>query len=533
MKTSASKIKLRLWSAVTFVLPFLSSSTAWADVHLPTLFSEGAVLQRGVPVPVWGTADADEVVTVSLNGKTAKATTDKLGKWTLKLPSLDAGGPFDLTVSGKNTLIIRNVAVGEVWIASGQSNMEFPLQTYAPSDPVYGPKAKEEIAAVNDPLLRMFAVPQKTSPDRAVGNTEELVGAAWKVAIPENAAKFSAIGYHYARELHSKLNVPVGIIQAAWFGTPAEAWTSRSVQEADPKLKVLLNMWDKKVLAYPMDQKTYEEQILPAWKLAIIKAKSEGRPESKKPRGPQGPDFQSRPATLFNAMINPLIPYGIKGVIWYQGEANASVAATYQPLFSGMIKDWRERWGEGDFPFLFVQLANIGAVQQQPVEEGWGLIREAQFQTLATPGTGMASAIDLADSENPNDIHPHNKREVGRRLSLIALATVYGEKIPSYSGPLYSGVKIVGSQAVLSFTNVDGGLVAKGDRLQGFALAGKYGKFVWADAKIEGDTIVVSSEQVPEPAAVRYGWANNPIGNLYNKDGLPASPFRTDRDLTE
>jgi sialate O-acetylesterase len=229
-------------------------------------------------------------------------------------------------------------------------------------------------------------------------------------------------------------------------------------------------------------------------------------------------------------MLNPLIPYGIKGAIWYQGEANANDAARYRILFPAMIKDWRNRWNQGDFPFLFVQLANFGPLQKLPVEKGWGPIREAQLMTLSLPNTGMASAIDLADPEKPEDVHPHNKQEVGRRLALIAFSTVYGQQVNSYSGPLYSGVKITGKQVWLSFTHTDSGLVAKGDQLKGFAIAGKDGKFVWADAKIDGNTIIVSSNDVPEPAAVRYDWASNPVGNLYNKEGLPASPFRTDPD---
>ncbi len=234
-------------------------------------------------------------------------------------------------------------------------------------------------------------------------------------------------------------------------------------------------------------------------------------------------------------MVNPLIPYGIKGVIWYQGESNSGNSSTYKTLFSAMIKDWRSRWSQGEFPFFFVQLANFQAVQKQPVESGWAgfaFIREAQLMTLGLTNTGMASAIDLADPENPEDVHPHNKREVGRRLSLIALAKVYNEKVASYSGPIYSGFKIAGNKARLSFDHADGGLMAKNGDVKGFAIAGKDGKFVWADAKIEGNEVVVSSQQVAEPTAIRYDWAMNPIGNLYNKEGLPASPFRTDTETS-
>lgn len=535
MNTCVSTRKLffiptRSWLAAAIALPFVGASTLQADVHVSPLFSDGAVLQRGMAVPVWGTADAGEAVTVTLNGKTAKVTADTSGNWSLKLPELAAGGPFDLTIAGKNTLVVHDVAVGEVWVASGQSNMQFPLQTFNPKDPVYGPKAQQEIAAVNDPLIRMFNVVRKVSPDKAVDNVTGPEGS-WKAATPENAGQFSAVGYYYARELRRKLNVPVGIIHSSWGGTPVAAWTSQSVMAANPTFKVVLDNWEKKLATYPEDKKTYEEQMV-TWKQAADAAKAEGKPAPKKPEEPMGPTHHYRPGTLFNGMLNPLIPYGIKGAIWYQGESDGypDTALRYRTLFPAMIQDWRARWNQGSFPFLFVQLANFQTPQASPSEGGWGLIREAQLLSLSTPNTGMASAIDLADPENPKDVHPHNKVEVGRRLSLIAFATVYGEKVSSYSGPLYSGVKFAGKEARLSFTHVDGGLAAKGEKLNGFAIAGNDHRFVWADARIDGDAVVVSSPEVVEPVAVRYGWAMNPIGNLVNKDGLPASPFRTDTE---
>ena len=519
--------KKTLWLTLAFAFPF--APAVRADIHLSSLFSDGAVLQRGIDAPVWGTADAGETIAASLNGKQAKTTADNSGRWMLKLPALQAGGPFDLTVSGKNTIVVHDVLVGEVWIASGQSNMEFPLNTFAPNDPVYGPKARAEIAAANDPLLRMFTVTKKLSPDAAIANTPGPDGS-WKAATPMEAGKFSAVAYYYACELRHKLNVPVGIIHTSWGGTPAEAWTSHSMLENDARLKSLFVAWDKKMADFPAAQKKYEEQILPEWKKNVQKAKAAGKPDPTKPRPPDGPNSPHQPCTLFNAMLNPLIPYGIKGVIWYQGESNSGDAATYKVLFPAMIQDWRSRWNQGVFPFLFVQLANFQAVQKQPAEGGWAFLREAQLMTLSLPNTGMTSAIDLADPEKPGDVHPHNKREVGRRLSLIALAKVYDQKIASHSGPIYSGFKTTGNKMRLSFNHADGGLVVKGDSLKGFAIAGKDGKFVWADAIIEGDEVVVSSPQVAEPAAVRYSWAMNPIGNLYNKEGLPASSFRTDTE---
>ena len=512
-----------------FSLAFVPA--AFCDVTLSPLFSDGAVLQRGQAVPVWGTAEPGEAVTVTINGKKAAATAGADGAWMLKLPSLVAGGPFEMVVKGKNLLVIHDVAVGEVWLASGQSNMEFPLQTFTPGNPVYGPKAREVIAAVNDPLLRMFTVPKKAAPDEPVPNTSN--SGSWKSAVPENVGKFSAVGYYYAAELRRKLNVPVGIIHSTVGGTSAEAWTSRDAQETDPKLRGLLAYYDKLAASYPADKKVYDEQTMPAYQAAVAEAKAEGKPEPKKPWPLKSPMDFNRPTTLFNGMISPLIPYGIKGVIWYQGEANGTQGIAYRRIFPTLIKDWRTRWNQGDFPFLYVQLPSFTALQKQPIEKGWTLLREAQLMTLSVANTGMASAIDLADPENPGELHPHNKAEVGRRLALIAFAQVYGEKVSSFSGPLCSNVQFAGNEARLSFTHVDGGLMAKGGKLAGFAIAGKDRKFVWAEARIDGDNIVASSSEVPEPTAVRYGWAMNPIGNLYNKEGLPASPFRTDFDAPE
>jgi sialate O-acetylesterase len=520
-------------------LVLLAVSTALAETRLSPLFSDGAVLQRGREVPIWGGADPGESVTVRMNGKEAVGTADGSGRWSVKLPSQDAGGPFDLTVQGKNTIVLHDILVGEVWVASGQSNMNFPLQTFVPADPVYGPPAKEAIAAANDPMLRMFNVKPSVSPDKPADNLE-LPDGQWKASTPETAGKFSAVAYYFATELRKSLNVPVGIIHSSIGGTPAETWMSQPAIASLPECKPVLEKWEKLIEAYPDATKTYQEKTLPEWKAAAEKAKAESLPPPRRMYPPMGPNHFARPSTLFNGMIAPLIPYGIQGVIWYQGEANsggnllACNPVVYRTLFPALIKDWRTSWGQGDFPFLFVQLANLRALQTKPVETaGLGKIREAQMMALSVPNTGMATAIDLADMENPDDIHPHNKKEVGRRLSLIALAKVYQQKIPSYSGPLFSGFKVEGSQVRLNFTHVDGGLTAEGDKLEGFAIAGKDGRYVWGNAKIDGETVLVSSDLVSEPANIRYGWAFNPIGNLRNKAGLPALPFRTDTEAAK
>lgn len=523
---------------LTLFLALTALSTARADVRISPLFSDGAVLQRGREVPIWGMADPGEAVTVRLNGKDAETTADASGRWSIRLPAQDAGGPFDLTVQGKNTIVRHDILVGEVWIASGQSNMQFPLATWDPKNPIHGPAAAETVAAANDPLLRMFTVKRHLSPDKPADDIDLPVGQ-WKEANPENAAGFSAVAYHFARELRKNLDVPVGIIHSSIGGTPVEAWTSQPVMASLPECKPVLERWDKRIEAFPAAMKIYEEKTLPEWTAAAEKAKAEGQPPPKKIYPPTGPDNFSRPSTLFNGMIAPLIPYGIQGVIWYQGEANGGGNAlacspiVYRTLFPAMIEDWRTRWDQGDFSFLFVQLANIRAPQTAPVQGGSASIREAQMMALSVPNTGMATAIDLADKDKPEDIHPHNKLEVGRRLSLIALATVYDQKIPSYSGPVLSGFKVEGNQVRISFTHADGGLAAADGKLVGFAISGKDGKFVWGTATIDGDTVVVSSDQVDEPANVRYGWAFNPIGNLRNQAGLPAPPFRTDTDAAK
>ena len=519
--------------ALALAMLLAGASIAVANVKPGPLFSDGAVLQQGANTPVWGIADPGEKVTVSIQGKQVSVTTDAQGHWMVRFPELTAGGPYTMTISGKNSVDIPNVAIGEVWVASGQSNMDFPLSTYKPTDPVYGPKAREEISKVNDPLLRFFIVSKRTAYEAPLPNDVNPPGG-WKEANPKNAYGFSGVAYHYAEQLRKNLNVPVGIIQSAWGATFAQAWTSKEGFESDPALKGILDGKERTIAGYPDALKKFQTEEIPSWNKACEVAKAQGKPLPKYPRGPMSPTDKMVPATLFNAMINPLIPYGIKGVIWYQGEADAGNYRQYRLLFPAMIRDWRKHWGQGDFPFLFVQLANIGKPQQAPSEGGWSGQRESQLMTLSVTNTGMACAIDLCDPDNPGDIHPHNKAEVGRRLSLIAFSQVYGKPVPSYSGPVYSGVQFQGGNAVLNFNHADGGLISKGgspDKVSGFAIAGTDGKFVWGNAKIVGNTVVVSSPEVPQPAMVRYDWSGNPIGNLNNAEGLPAVPFRTDPDI--
>ncbi len=445
-----------------------SSGILHAEVKPNVLFSDGAVLQRGQNVPVWGSANDGEKVTVEFGGQTV-TTTAQGGKWKLELKPLKAGGPFSMKISGDNEVTVNNLLVGEVWIASGQSNMEWTLNaSFQPE--VEKPKA-------NFPQIRMITAKKVAS----LQPLDEIQGK-WQECSPQTVGGFSAVAYYFARDLHAELGVPVGIISTSWGGTPAQAWTSAEGFEGQPELK------------------GYADQL---------KAAAAKPPE----KGP-GPHF---PSALYNAMIAPVVPYGMKGVIWYQGESNAGQSKQYQTLFPAMIADWRTKWKLGDFPFLFVQIAPF---KGQPPE-----IREAQFLTLAkSKNTAMAVTTDYGDA---NDIHPKQKEPVGNRLSLAARALAYGEKI-IYSGPLYKEMKVAGNEVGIRFDHTGGGLVAKDGDLKGFTIAGADGKFVPAKAVIKGDAVVVSAEGVSDPKSVRYGWDNVPDVNLFNKEGLPASPFRTD-----
>ena len=475
-----------------------------ADVKLPAIFSNHMVLQAGVNAPVWGWADAGEEVTVTIAGQTKKVTTGKDGKWMVKLDTLQAGAPVTLTVKGKNSIEIADVLVGDVWLCSGQSNMAMSVN---------GAKDFEkEKPAANFPNIRTFT-------------------GAWTVCSSNTVGWFSATAYFFGREIHQKTGVSIGLINSSVGGTPIEAWTSLEAQLAQPALRPAIDAHAKDIASAQamwnpeQVQADYEKQLV-TWKEAVVKAKADGKPEPRQPVKLIEPRLQTDPrAGLFNSKIAPLIPYALRGAIWYQGEANASAGKLYGMQLATLIQDWRTRWGS-EFPFAWVQLPEYMGVQTVPVEEsGWALVREGMLQTLKLPHTGMAIALGTGEAGN---IHPKNKQEVGRRLALWALATVYGQKDVA-SGPLPAGHKVTGDEVVLSFTHTNGGLVAKGGELKGFAIAGADHKWIWANAKLAGDTVIVSHPDVKSPVVVRYAWANNPAeANLYNGAGLPASPFRTD-----
>jgi sialate O-acetylesterase len=454
---------------------------AYADVRLPALVSNNMVLQRNKPLHIWGWADKGEKVTVSFQNGTYKATTGADGKWQVTLPAKPAGGPYTMTIKGNNAITLDNILIGEVWIASGQSNMEMPVNGWT-----HVINFEQEIKAANYPEIRLFQINHTTStaPEEDVATWQ----GGWQPCSPATISLFSAVGYFFAREIYTHEHIPVGVIHTSWGGTVAEAWASGESL--------------KKMPAFADTVKALESL-----------------PEVKHPGDP------NKSTLLYNAMIHPLLPYAIRGAIWYQGESNADRAYQYRELFPLMIKDWRKHWNNGEFPFYFVQLANWKEKQKEPAGSHWAELREAQLRTLSLPNTGMASAVDIGDDK---DIHPRNKQEVGRRLSLIARAQVYGEKIP-YSGPVYVSRQVAGRKITLTFKHTDDGLhVKNGAELKGFTIAGADKKFHWAQAKISGDHVIVWSDDVAAPVAVRYSWADNPDGNLYNGAGLPASPFRTD-----
>ncbi len=652
MITNAKRSKLIL------IFLIVVSMTSPGQVRLPKLISDGMVLQRDAKIKIWGWASKDEKVTVKFLNSIYETKADAGGNWSITLPKLKAGGPYDMQVSAGNSITVHDILVGEVWVCSGQSNMELPMKRVSWNYP-------GEIDNSTNKYIRQFAVAQKYNfnfPEK------DLPYGSWKSADPKNTPDFSAVAYFFGKELYEKYKVPIGLINASLGGSPVESWISADSLKKFPKYyneaemfkdSTLINKieaadnartnawytelwkrdvgnkkendwynpslitatWDSmKVPGYWADSKLgmvngavwFRKNVnipevmigkpaklilgrivdadsafingvfvgtigyqyppsrfdIPAGVLrkgentivvrvisnsgkggfvedkqyAIVAGKNsinlEG--EWKYKLGAEMPALAGqtfviwKPIGLYNAMIAPLLNYYIKGVIWYQGESNAERAGEYGNLFSTMIKDWREKWNEGAFPFLFVQLPNFMEAKSHPSESSWALLREAQLKTLSLPNTGMAVAIDIGEW---NDIHPLDKKDVGHRLFLTAEKIAYGNDTVNYSGPIYNSMKIEGNKIVLSFNNVNGGLIAKSSsQLKGFAIAGADKHFVGAQAKIMqgtpnggNDKIVVWSDQIKNPAAVRYAWADNPAGaNLFNKGGLPASPFRTD-----
>lgn len=516
-------------AGITWVL---CATSAFATMTVPPLFGDHMVLQREKANPIWGTAEPKEPLKISLNGQTVSTVADEHGHWKAQLPSLPAGGPYTLSVEGSSKVDFQDVMIGEVWICSGQSNMEISIQTAL--------NGGKEIAAAKYPNLRLFTV-KRASSDHQLDTFQ----GAWSPCTPESVKSFSATAYFFGRDLQQALNVPVGVVVSAWSGASIENWLSSEAFAKDPDAAAMQAAWQKGVDDFPNAKAAYDA-LVADFPQATEKAKAENKPLPRLPHTPLAGDGQTpeeapflfdqkvqhyaiqHPSCLFNGMIAPIIPYGMRGVLWYQGESNLFRAEQYRRLFPLLITDWRSRWGQGDFPFLYVQLPNIGkpSTDPMPPQNNYPELREAQALALSLPATFMTVNYDLGTG----DIHPNNKPAIGHRLAIAAQAAIYGAQIAS-RGPVFKSLKTEGAQLRLTFDDdpLGGGLaVQRGNELKGFAVAGADGKYAWAEARIDGDAVLLSSTQVAEPKTVRYAWENFPEATLGNKAGLPAAPFRTD-----
>ncbi len=632
---------------IALLATMLFLTSGMCQVRLPRLVSDGMVLQRDAEVNVWGWATPGEKVAVEFRGKVYDATTDSAGKWSVSLAKQKHGGPFEMTIRATNQIVIRDIVVGDVWVCSGQSNMELMMMSVAT-------RYKTEIDASENKFIRQFAVPRKYT---FKGPLQDVANASWFSANPNTVLKFSAVAYFFAKDLYDRYKVPIGLINATLGGSRTESWMSEDAlkqfpeyfneyqQYKDSTFIAKIESDDRKRIGdWHRTAAQRDESYRHGWKTAdstpedwkeievpqrwndgelgqvngvvwlrkefeisksmvaaegklhlgnIVDADSTFvngvfvgatgnmyvprtytipsnllkpgknsvtvRVVSTAGRGGfvrdkdyrlitqddtislqgmwryrigtkmeplVGPTFiMWKPGGLYNGMIGPILPYTIKGVIWYQGESNVGKAMEHYTLFPALIKNWRDKWQQGDFPFLFVQLPNFNEAQNNPSESGWAMFRESQRHALSIPNTGMAVAIDVGEW---NDIHPANKKDVGKRLAVAARPVAYDERGVS-SGPMYKSMKVKGKKVILSFESIGGGLDARGGALKCFAIAGADGKFVWATAIVKNEVVEVWSENIEKPLAVRYAWADNPEGaNLYNKEGLPASPFRTD-----
>jgi sialate O-acetylesterase len=487
-------------SLAVLVTIFATLPCARAEIRLPNILSSHMVLQRDRPIHIWGWAAVGESVSVSLNQITRNAKSDDLGRWSVYLPPQPVGGPQRLIVAGTNTLTLEDILIGDVWFASGQSNMEMPLQGFPPQ--AFVKDSAEEIKGADQPQLRLLHLRNKSSEFPLSDND-----AKWTVCSPETAKNFSAVAYFFGRDLAAKEHVPIGLIDSTWGGTPAEAWVSMDTLSSDASLMPV----------FAARGHMMEEQELNA--VMLEREKREGKTQWH-------PDPASwRPGGLYNGMVAPAVGYGIKGVIWYQGESNTASdrAYMYEKVFAALIGDWRAHWHEGPFPFLFVQIANFGS----KTAETWPIVREAQRRSLSVANTAMAVAIDVG---TPDNVHPPDKQTVAARLGLAARALAYGEASIEYSGPAFRQVSSEENGIRVWFDHVSDGLQAKGPALSGFEVAGADHKFSPASARIEGTSVFVSNEQIASPKYVRYGWRNSPDVNLYNSAGLPASPFTSEED---
>ena len=477
----------------------LVPSIARAELKLPNIFGDHMVVQQKMPVKVWGWTKPGQEVTVTLAGKSANGKAGDDGRFDVAIPAVDAGGPYTLEIKADETRTIKDVLVGEVWICSGQSNMQWNVANSTDAD-------LERLAAKH-PNIRMINFPQ-------VGSQEPILthDRQWMECTPDTVSGFSAVGYFFARQLNDTIDVPIGMINNAWGGSACEAWINRDVLNVDPQYAPMMERWTG-----------LEKQY------ADLSVKSDLNDDEKKVlknlKNQMGGN--SRPGNIYNGVLKSHLGYTIRGAIWYQGESNAGRAYQYRELFPLMISNWRQEWGQGDFPFYWVQLADFYDEKPEPTESAWAELREAQTMTMAKlPHTGEAVIIDIGEGK---DIHPKNKVDVGRRLARWALANEYSVVVP-YHSPQYKSMEKLGEKIVLTFDHADGGWRPFDVKQPvGFAVAGEDKKFVWADATILPDgRIEVSSSVVANPVAVRYAWADNPVCNMFTTAGLPMTPFRTD-----
>lgn len=499
---------------LSLLMPFICLSTVFAEVKLPHVLGSNMVLQRDMPIPVWGWADAGEQVTITLGDHEATTTADADGHWQVTLPMMSAGGPHNMTVSGdQNRIELTDILVGEVWICSGQSNMQWSVQQ--------SKDGEKEIAEASYPMIRLFHVPRKPS-----GLPIDDVNANWRATTPETVKGFSAVAYFFGRKLHKTLGVPIGLIHTSWGGTRIEPWTPPAGFASVPEVQEIHQTVQRQNEHY-MNKLGQKLDEIEAWVDATRTALAENKrilpmPENRHPLNHQG-----RPTGLYNGMVHPLVPFALRGAIWYQGESNLLDGMMYHEKMKALINGWRAVWEQGDFPFYFVQLApfNYGRGPNRPflLPQIW----EAQSATLSVPNTGMVVTTDIG---NTRDIHPQNKQDVGKRLGLWALAKTYGHTDLVYSGPLYKSMRIDGQEIHIRFDHIGSGLVSRdGQPLTWFEIADNNGNFVKAQAEISGDEVVVWSDTITEPTIVRFGWHQEAEPNLMNTEGLPASPFRTDR----
>lgn len=512
-KTAENKKRVGYFFVIGISLLFLSLD-AFGDVKLPDVFSDSMVLQQKQEVPIWGTADAGENVTVSFQKQKLTVVADAKGKWRADLKPLKASSaPQILIVEGKNKIELKNILVGEVWLVSGQSNMQWTL--------LQSNNGEAEAAKADYPNIRLFNVSREVAFKKKQGKLGE-----WKICSPESARDFSGAGFYFAVELQKNLNVPIGIINSSYGGSQAEAWTPVAYLNENPDLKATVErtkIWEEE---RPRVKVEYA-QAIEKWKIEAEKQKAAGAKPSPSPGVPDALRDYRVASSIYDAMIEPLMPFAVKGAVWYQGESNEARAEQYNVLLPTMIRAWRERWGAGNFPFGIVQLPNYRKPQNEPVDEAWSFVREAQRRTaLNTVSAGLIVTIDIGEA---NDIHPKNKLDVGKRMAVWALRDVYGRKLAG--SPMFQKAEIRGEKIILTFAEVGTGLKIKdATKLSEFAIAGADKKFIWAEAKIVGkNKVEVFSPNITNPQAVRYAFNSNPRNpNLTNDSGLPAAPFRTD-----